>query len=538
VTTEKVQKDEKVQMRRKGLRSKGLSRREVLQGGGIAVMGAGGLTLAGIAGYAWPHDKADAATINIGTAPATPDDARGVLHFVSRPDLTPPALTIAQHGSASSDPSYFILAPAGYPRTGPGTPGLMILDRSGHIVWYSPNTGFPASQGEGRMDLKVQSYQGRPVLTWWQGTVITGYGEGQAVIADTSYRTIATVKAGNGLQADLHEFVITGQDTALITAYRPVTTNLSTIGGPAQGVALSGVVQEIDISTGKVLFEWDSLDHVPVTDTYTPFAGGTKAKPFDYLHINAIAIAPDGDLLLSARDTSAIYKVSRPSGKVAWTLGGKRSSFAMGPGATFWFQHHITPLNASTVSIFDDGGAPPQKEKQSRGILLDLDTSAMRATLKKAYTHPAGLAAANQGSMQVLADGRVLVGWGNLPYFSEFAAGGTLLVDGQFPVGDQSYRAFTASWAGHPADQPAVAARINPAGGSVVYASWNGATEVSTWTVLAGKTGSALAAVGSQRRSGFETMITVNTVGPFFAVSAQDSQGRTLAQSATVQVEK
>jgi hypothetical protein len=132
----------------------------------------------------------------------------------------------AQHGPTSSDPACFILTPAGYPRTGPGTPGLMILDRHGSIVWYSPNTGFPASKGEGRMDLKVQTYRGRPVLTWWQGQVITGYGEGRAMIADSSYRTIATAKAGNGLQADLHEFVISAQDTALITAYRQVTTNL------------------------------------------------------------------------------------------------------------------------------------------------------------------------------------------------------------------------------------------------------------------------------------------------------------------------
>jgi hypothetical protein len=210
----------------------------------------------------------------------------------------------------------------------------------------------------------------------------------------------------------------------------------------------------------------------------------------------------------------------------------------MGPGATFWFQHHITPLDASTVSIFDDGGAPPQKESQSRAILLDLDTSAMTATLRQAYTHPAGLAAANQGSMQVLADGRVLVGWGNLPYFSEFAADGTLLLDGQFPVGDQSYRAFTADWAGHPADKPAVAARVNPAGGSVVYASWNGATELDTWTVLAGTTAGALARAGSQRRAGFETAITVNTEGPYFAVTAADASGHVLARSATVRLEK
>jgi hypothetical protein len=520
------------------MRRRGLTRREILQGGGVAVIGAGGLTLAGLAGYAWPHDKAAAATINIGTAPPTPNDARGTLHFVSRPDLTPPALTIARHGQASPDPSYFILAPAGYPHTGPGTPGLMILDRNGGIVWYSPNTGFPASKGQGRTDLKVQSYRGQPVLTWWEGQVIKGYGEGQVVIADSSYRTIATVKAGPGLQVDLHEFVISPQDTALIPAYRRVTTNLSKVGGPARGVALSGVVQEIDIPTGKVLFEWDSLDHVPVTDTYAPFKGGTKAAPFDYLHVNSIAIAPDGDLLVSARDTSAVYKVSRPSGKVVWTLGGKRSSFSMGPGTTFWYQHHAVPHGADTLSIFDDGGAPPQEEQQSRGILVHLDTGAMKATLTKTYTHPAGLAAANQGSVQVLADGRVLVGWGNLPYFSEFAADGTLLLDGQFPVGDQSYRAFTANWSGHPTDKPAVAARVNPAGGSVVYASWNGATEVDSWTVLAGRAADALAKVGAQRRASFETMITVNTQGPYFAVTAHDADGRTLARSAAAVLKK
>ena len=514
-----------------------LTRRQLLGGG--TILGASGLTLAGLGGYAWPHPAA-AATTNeaVPAAAATPDDARGVLHFVSRPDLTPPALTIAHHGrtAATKEPPYFILSPSGYPLIGPGTPGLMILDRHGGIVWYSPNTGFPASKGMGRVDLKVQSYQGKPVLTWWEGQIIKGTGEGRAIIADTSYRTIATVKGGDGVQVDLHEFVISPQDTALVTAVRPVATDLSAVGGSKQGVALAGVVQEIDIPSGRVLFEWNSLDHVPVTDTYVPLAGGTKAEPFDYFHVNAISIAPDGNLLVSARNTSTIYKIGRSTGQVAWQLGGKRSSFTMGPGATFWFQHHVLPQGQNTLSIFDDGGAPPTKEPQSRAILLNLDTGAMRATLQRSYVHPAGLAAANQGSMQVLADGQVLVGWGNLPYFSQFTADGTLILDGQFPVGDQSYRAFTAAWTAHPTDKPAAAARVNPAGGSVVYASWNGATEVKTWTVLAGKTADALAKVGSQQRSGFETMITVNSAGPFFAVTAQDADGHVLGQSATVQV--
>jgi Arylsulfotransferase (ASST) len=521
------------------LKAHGLTRRQLLGAGGVAVVGAGGLTLAGLAGYAWPHDQAAAAE-DVPAAPVTPDDAHGVLHFVSRPDLTPPALSIAHHGgptqAGASDPPYFILTPSGYPLTGPGTPGLMILDRHGGIVWYSPNTGFPASKGMGRVDLKVQSYQGRPVLTWWEGQILKGTGKGQAIIADTSYRTIATVSGGNGLQVDLHEFVISPQDTALVTANRPVTTDLSRVGGPKQGVALSGVVQEIDITTGRVLLEWSSLDHVPVTDTYVPFFGGTTAVPFDYFHINSISVAPDGDLLLSARNTSAVYKVSRSTGQVAWLLGGKRSSFAMGPGATFWFQHHALPQGQDTLSIFDDGGAPPTKERQSRAILLNLDTGAMRATLRRSYVHPAGLAAANQGSMQVLANGEVLVGWGNLPYFSQFTVNGALILDGQFPVGDQSYRAFTAPWTGHPADKPAAAARVNPAGGSVVYASWNGATAVTTWTVLAGTTAGALVHVGSQRRSGFETAITVNSAGPYFAVRALDASSHVLGRSPTVRV--
>jgi len=513
-----------------------VSRRQLLAGGGAAVVGVGGLSLAGMVGYAWPHDEAGAAATKDPAAPVTPDDARGVLHFVTRSDLTPAALTVVHHDlpvTQATDPQYLILAPAGYPRTGPGVPGLMILTRSGRIIWYSPNTDFPASTGSGRMDLNVQSYRGQPVLTWWEGRVTDGYGEGQAVIADSSYQTIATVKAGNGLQADLHEFVITPQNTALITAYRPVQTDLSKVGGPAKGYAMSGSVQEIDITTGKVLFEWSSLDHVPVTDTYVPFAGGAKAAPFDYLHINSIAIDTDGDLLLSGRNTCAIYKVARPSGKLVWQLGGKQSSFQSGSGAEFYYQHHVRPQGPGVLSVFDDG-ASPAMETQSRAILLDVDTTAMKATLKQSYTHPAGLLAANQGSMQVLSDGRVLVGWGNLPYFSEFAADGTLLMDGQFPIGDQSYRAFTANWTGHPTEKPVIVAEVNPAGGSTVYASWNGSTELASWTVLAGSSASALKQAGSQQVAAFETAITVNTTGPYFAVTAHDNDGHLLSQSATV----
>ena len=518
----------------------GPTRRELLRYGGITVVGVGGLTMAGIGGYAWPHPAAASTAAGAPAAgpaaPAVAVSGGGVLHFVSRPDLTPPAITVTRHAPPSTnDPTYFIFSASGYPLTGPGTPGLVILDRHGQLVWYSPNTGFPAKQGMGRTDLQIQTYRGKQVLTWWEGKIVDGVGYGKAVIADSSYRTIATLDGGDGMPADLHEFIITPQNTALITAVKPRAANLSGVHGPVNGTVLSGAVLEIDIATGKILFEWQSLDHVPVTDTFAGFSGGTKSAPFDYFHINSIAIAPDGDLVISARNTCTVYKIARPGGQVQWRLGGKRSSFRMGPGATFWWQHHARPRGSSDLSVFDDG-ASPAKESESRGILLNLDTKTMRATLKHSYVHPARLLAANQGSMQLLADNRVLVGWGNLPYFTEFAEDGTLLLDGQFPVGDQSYRAFTASWTGHPTDKPAVAARVNQAGGSVVYASWNGATEVASWTVLAGSTAGSLGKAGSQRRSGFETTIAVNTTGPYFAVTAVDASGHPIGQSSTVRL--
>lgn len=494
-------------------------------------MGAGGLALAGLTGSPWPGDQAAAATLP--ASPAAPAAGSGVRRFVSRPDLTPPDVTIAHHGAATStagDPPYFLLTPT----DGPGTPGLMIVDRAGGLVWYSPNSNKTTQW----LDLRVQTYQGKPVLTWWEGTVFQGHGQGQVVIADSTYRPIATVNAGHGVRADLHEMVISPQDTALVTAYRPVAANLSRLGGPAKGVVFSGVVQEIDIPSGRVLFEWSSIDHVPVTDTVTPFTGGTSKAPFDYFHVNSISVAPDGNLLVSARNTSTVYKIARSSGKVLWRLGGRRSSFQMGPGTRFWFQHQALPQGANTVSLFDDGAAPA-KEPQSRGLLINLNTSTMRATLKRSYVHPGTrLLALFEGSMQVLPGGRVLIGWGNLPHFSEFSATGALLLDGQYPAGTHTYRILSGAWTGQPTDAPAVAARPGPGGGSVVYASWNGATRVASWTVLAGSSPNKLAQAGSHGSHGFETAMTVNNPGPYFAAVATDASGQSLGQSPTVLLAK
>lgn len=527
--------------RQAGESGQGWTRRQLFRRGGLAAAGLGGLGAASFVGYAWPRGTPAA---NGSTAPSQGQGGSAsagqpaMRRLVTRPDLDPPAVSMtyprypglrtAGALSEAAQSPYVFLAVRGYRVPVIGRPDLMIVDRAGRPVWLRPSPKLTAA------NLAVQRYRGEPVLTWWQGKMSYGHGKGKAYIADSSYRVIATVQAGHGLSADLHEFTLTSQNTALITAYRKAHADLSGLGGRANGVVMSGVAQEIDVATGKVLFEWDSLDHVAITESYQKLSGtGINRDPFDYFHINSIQVAPDGDLIISARNTWAVYKVARADGTIRWRLGGKKSDFRMGPGARFYWQHHAVPHGPTMLSIFDDGSSPPE-EAQSRAILLDLDTNAMRATLKRSYTHPARLLADNQGNVQVLPDGRVFVGWGAEPYFTEFAQDGDLLLDGQLPVGDQSYRAVLGDWVGHPDGRPAVTVRRNPARGSAVYVSWNGATEVQTWEVLAGKEQSALTTVGAQRWAGFETVIVVNSDGPYFAVTARDSKGQWLGRSATV----
>jgi hypothetical protein len=388
------------------------------------------------------------------------------------------------------------------------------------------------------MDFQQQILNGKPVLTWFEGRVVQGgYGLGVAKIADSSYQITHTIHAHNGQQVDEHEFDISPQGTALVSAFNKQPYDLSKVGGPKKGWLLSGIAQEIDIATGDLLFEWDSLDHIGFDETYLPVEGGhgTKSKPYDYFHINTIEDAGDGDLLIGARNTWCMYKVSRKTGEIVWRLGGKKTDFTMGPGTEFYWQHdtRLHGRGRETLTVFDDGydGVLPKNEKQSRGLILDVDYDKMLVMLRKQFIHPGTLILSKaMGDAQLLPGGGMFVGWGTNPYFSEFDADGKLVLDGQLLKGDPSYRAFIGDWEGHPADLPAVAAHRRP-GGATVYASWNGATEVASWNVLAGRTHTSLTAVSSAPRKGFETTIPVSVKGPYFAVEPRDAKGRALSRS-------
>jgi hypothetical protein len=420
-------------------------------------------------------------------------------------------------------PGYIFVAP----KKGDGQYGPMILDNRGQPVWFRPLQ----NEGEYAMDFKVQPYRGEPVLTWAEGRVVAGHGLDEYVILDSSYQEISRVRAGNGYQGDHHEFLITQQDTALITIYSPVRWDLSPLGGPEDGMVLDGIVQEIDIETGEVLFEWHSLEHVGLDETY--FRPSTDpTKPFDYFHINSIDVDHDSNLLVSALKTSTVYKIDRESGEIMWRLGGKKSDFEMGEGTRTGFQHDARRQPDGTITIFDNGG---EKDEQSYGLVLGLDMEKMTASLVREYAHPDKLLARTQANVQMLPNDNVFIGWGSTPIFSEFSKDGELLFDATFShTRNESYRAFRFPWSGQPSEDPAVVAEPGPHDKVTVYVSWNGATEAATWQVLAGPGPDRLKPVVSVPRDGFETAITVRTAEPYVGVQARDGSGRVLGTSKVI----
>ncbi|HEY5285789.1 MAG TPA: arylsulfotransferase family protein [Solirubrobacteraceae bacterium] len=482
-----------------------ITRRQLLRSAGI---GALGLSLSGVLGE----------IVASATAPPKPSPPK-VPAWHTRPDLRIPGLTVtSSRPGASSDPIF--IAPYNIPV---GQVGAVIVAADGQPIWENPLAGKVTA------NFRVQTYKGEPVLTWWEGLIEYGHGVGEYVIADSAYRTVRRVQAARGLHGDLHEFVITPRDTALLTSYVITSADLSSVGGPRKGTIQDAIFQEIDLASGKVLLEWHSLDRIPLEESYAP----VEAENWDFFHINSVDLDGDGNLLISSRSTHTVYKLDR-KGTILWRLGGKHSDFEMIPGSNFAWQHDARRRPDGTLSLFDNG-ATPAVEKLSRGVILDLDEQAMTARLLRQYTRPKTLTG-SQGNMQLLEDGNVFIGWGEVPRVSEFDRSGRLLFDAVLGEKYQSYRAFRLPWSGQPAEAPAIAVSRDGRSGTSAYASWNGATDVHSWQLLAGQQAGTLAPVSDTRSRGFESALHSSTAGPLFAVRALDADGGVLGRSQTVSI--
>jgi len=478
--------------------------------------------------FAWRFTVAEVDTVSrsLETPPPPPPPAKPseLQHFLSRPDLRPPTVSVTTNAGSQAPGDIFLA-----PYAGPGQYGPMILDGAGRLVWFK---AIPS--GERAADLRVQEYEHRPVLTWWQDPLVAdGRRDAGVVIADSSYKDLAVVRGGNGYQPDLHAFDITPHGTALFTVYDAIRCNLSAYGGPSDGAIADTLIQEVDLKTGLVRFEWHSLDHVPLANSYMPIGhGGTPTSPWDWFHINAIS-EPSGMLLIDSRNTWAAYDVDPSGGQVVWTLGGKHSSFKMGPSASPAWQHDVREDPDGTFSFFDNGGTP-KVHSQSRVIVLSLDTHAMTATLVSSFDHSKPLLAPSQGDFQPLAGGTWFVGWGQEPYFSEFAPEGKLLFDAHLPALYQTYTVLKFPWAGNPTQAPQLVVSHGSHRGVVAYASWNGATAVAQWELLGGASPHSLSPLVAVPRNGFETVISSPAAPRYMAVRALGAQGQVLSTSAAV----
>jgi len=438
------------------------------------------------------------------------------------PDLHPPILHVDQAAQGTAPGYVFVAQKGGKDRPSGG----VIADNKGRIVWFHQ-----VPSGLEATDFRAQTYLGKPVLTWWQGTISkAGIGRGTYVVYDASYKQLATVKAAHGLDGDLHEFQLTPRGTAFIPVYHEVAVDLRSVGGPKNGFAEDSIVQEIDLKTGKVVFEWHSLDHVPLTESIQanrePALHATKKRPLDYFHINSIADGPGGTILISGRNTSALYLLRR-DGSVVWRLGGKRSDFGPAAAVKFRYQHFARFHGPTTISLFDNG-AIPKEEPYTRPLVLKIDPATKTAKILKTFVHPKKLSSPFEGNLELLPDGGAFVGWGGIRKVTEFTPGGKVRFQLTLPYGD-TYRGYRLPWSGNPGDKPLVSVD-----GDRVYASWNGKRGIARWQVLAGPDAAHLTVIASRPWGGLETVIGLETPPKAVAVRALDAAGRTLGQSGTL----
>ena len=466
----------------------------------------------------------------LGDDRAAPRDRRGstgpITHsFVTEPHFHVPWVSMIGRDTDATSGDIFLSA------QNFGRRAALFLNPRGELRWYQPASR--AGRGRSIFNTRVQRYEHHQVITYWQGLVVKpGLGEGRGLILNRSYQTIHVVRAGDGYQKrgiDEHEFTLGhegSEGTAFVEISSPVHANLTSVGGPSNGTVFDWIIQEIDVATNKVIWEWHSLGHVPISASYQRY---TPGQPYDYFHMNSIQQLPDGRILISARHTWAVYSIEKKSGKIAWELGGKHSSFSMGAGTRFFWQHDATLHGHGLLTVFDDG-SPPQEESQSRALEIHLGNH--RATLVHPYTHKPPVLASAEGSTQLLANRNVFVGWGTpRSFFSEYTPSGKQIFSGSMHAPFESYRAYRSNWVGDPIWRPAIAVRKSSVTGhDQVYMSWNGATRVVNWRIEAGPAAHGpFTSITMVPWKGFETSTRVlATKGPCFRVEALDASGNVL----------
>ncbi len=455
------------------------------------------------------------------------------LSFVSAPDLHPPKVTGGPTSVGERLPGDIMIANFYDLTQQPmvGQSGPLILGGNLQPIWFKP-----VPQNVVASNLLAQTYEGKPVLSWWQGDV-TATGQinsGEDVVVNQHYQKVATLKGADGWIPTLHEFVIRGH-YAWVTANKNVPAQLAKYGGVNGGAMIDSAVQEYDLRTGRLVYSWVASKHISENDSYA--VPPENGFPWDAYHVNSVDPLSNGSFLVSMRNTWAVYLVNEKTGRIEWTLGGKHSSFNVPKADRFQWQHDAQMLNPTTLSVFDDhccmitgAGVYLDATGPSRGLVLGLNATSHTVKLKRLYSHGVSVESRYMGNVQTLSNGNAFVGWGDVPFMSEFSKSGQLIFDAVLPTPDITYRAYVQRWVGMPLYPPSGAA-LRMGGGTTVYASWNGATQVKSWKVVALDGSGSATVVGHMPMTKFETAIRVTTGAGEFKVEAVDGAGKVIGTS-------
>ncbi|KAK2037022.1 hypothetical protein LZ31DRAFT_571080 [Colletotrichum somersetense] len=442
--------------------------------------------------------------------------------FKSRPDIVVPHLNVSLHNPSLVSSGFYFLAPF---KSYVSTP--MIFDSGGALVWAGSDA-YAGTEGAGAhvYDFHTCDFQGSPHLCMLRGFNDQGNARGQGIILDSHYQPVKHISGGgHTTSCDLHEFTTADSGTtSLITQYRRRLYDLS---GQFENRGmiwiLEGVFQEIEIESGRVLFEWRSLDHIDPAESQVHPGRGSRTAPWDYVHLNSVEKMPDGNYLVSARHTSTILKVSGRDGSVIWRFGGSNSTFAPVEPAVL-FQHHARVLaddgDTTRISLFDNARRPAFKpERPSSGLIVLLDHRTNTAHIEKRYSGPdIEYTSKIAGSTLVLPNGNVLVGFGDAPCFMEYTSDG--IPGFKACVRDRTigtlYRVYKSPWI-------------------AFHVSWNGATDVESWRVYGAQhPDGPFSQVTQVPKNGFETTITAEHHYVKAYVEAISSNDKVLGKSDVV----
>ncbi|KAK4544321.1 hypothetical protein LTR36_004212 [Oleoguttula mirabilis] len=299
--------------------------------------------------------------------------------FITSP-LTAPQTNFVQWSPDCNDGLHYFITPKGWSVS---KPGPMILAGDGSMVW---SEHFANGFGGQAYDLKVQKYQGEEFLTFWLGDdTVRGHGAGQYYMLNASYDIVHTISAANGKFADLHELIITPEATALMIVFEVIPADVRPLGRKFNDVWNQAIwnclIQEVNIETGELVFEWRGSEHVNITQTYMKLdslAEGTQENPFDPYHLNSVEKDELGNYLISARNPHAIIYIDGKTGVIIWTLGGKNNLFmdlSDGYALNFAWQHDARFV--SPYAFPETYTPPPEKEGVSVTLLTMFDNAAV-----------------------------------------------------------------------------------------------------------------------------------------------------------------